>query len=54
MLFPFLLVSVAIGLISLFAVHASAPHEPWWHRLACVVPLSLVAGGALAWAASLG
>ena len=43
------LISVMIGLIALFVVHPSAPQEPWGHRLACVIPLSVIAGTILAW-----
>ena len=50
-----MLVNAAIlsGDIALTAgiVHPSAPREPWLHRLACVVPLSAIAGTVLALAA---
>jgi hypothetical protein len=53
-MFEFLLISFAFAAVALFVVHPSAPTEPWWHRLACVVPLSLIAGAVLIWASSLG
>lgn len=37
--------------MAVWLVHPSAPREPWWHRLACVVPLSLLAGTVLTWTA---
>jgi hypothetical protein len=46
-----LVLAVLIGAMALWVVHPSAPREPWWHRLACVVPLSLIAGTVLTWAA---
>ena len=46
------ILSVAIGALALAIVHPSAPSEPWLHRLACVVPLSAIAGTVLALAAS--
>jgi hypothetical protein len=38
------LFAVLIGAVALYGVHPSAPREPWWHRLVCVVPLSLLVG----------
>jgi hypothetical protein len=38
------LLAVLIGAVVLYAVHPSAPDEPWWHRLGCVVPLTLLVG----------
>ena len=46
------ILSVAIGVLAVAIVHPSAPREPWPHRLACVVPLSAIAGTVLALAAS--
>jgi hypothetical protein len=46
--------AILIALICIAVVHPSAPQEPWAHRLARVVPLSLIAGAVLTWAASLG
>lgn len=43
-----LVISVLVGALSIWLVHPSAPHEPWGHRLACVVPLSLIVGLVLA------
>jgi hypothetical protein len=39
-----LVLAVLIGAVTLYAAHPSAPREPWWHRLVCVVPLSLLVG----------
>lgn len=39
-----LLFAVLIGAVALYSTHPSAPREPWWHRLACVVPLALLVG----------
>ena len=47
-----LLLSAMIGVLAGWIVHPSAPQEPWWHRLACLVPLSLIAGTVLTVAAS--
>ena len=41
----------AIGALTVAIVQPSAPREPWRHRLACVVPLSAIAGTVLALAA---
>ena len=46
------LLSVVIGAMAVALVHASAPREPWLHRLICVVPLSAIAGTVLALAAA--
>jgi uncharacterized membrane protein YraQ (UPF0718 family) len=46
-----LVLAVLIGAVAVYTVRPSAPEEPWGHRLACVVPLSLIAGIVLAWAA---
>ena len=46
--------SLMIGAMAVALVHASAPQEPWPHRLARVVPLSLIAGTVLALAAAAG
>jgi hypothetical protein len=43
--------SGAIGALTVAIVQPSAPREPWLHRLACVVPLSAIAGTVLALAA---
>lgn len=43
--------SGGIGALTAGIVHPSAPREPWLHRLACVVPLSAIAGTVLALAA---
>jgi len=43
-----LLLALAFGAMAAFAVHPSAPDEPWWHRLVCLVPLSLIVGAVLA------
>lgn len=42
------IVTVLIALIAGYSVHPSAPEESWGHRLACLVPLSLIAGFLLA------
>ena len=47
MLLQILVLAVLIGLVSVAVVHPSAPQEPWPHRLARVVPLSLIAGAVL-------
>jgi hypothetical protein len=39
-----LLISALFGAMAVWLVHPSAPREPWWHRLACVIPLSLLVG----------
>jgi uncharacterized membrane protein YraQ (UPF0718 family) len=39
-----LVVSVLIGALTTYLVRPSAPQESWAHRLACVVPLALIAG----------
>jgi hypothetical protein len=46
---PFL--SGATGALTGAIVRPSAPRGPWLHRLACVVPLSAIAGTVLALAA---
>lgn len=43
-----LLITVLFAALEIWLVHPSAPREPWWHRLACVVPLSLIVGFVLA------
>jgi hypothetical protein len=48
LLFHTILLAVLIGAVCLAVVHPSAPREPWWHRLVCVVPLSLLVGFVLA------
>jgi hypothetical protein len=42
------LFAVLIGAVALYSAHPSAPREPWWHRLVCVGPLSLLVGVVLA------
>ena len=46
------LTALGIGVLAVCVVHPSAPGEPWLHRLACVVPLSVIAGTVLAWASA--
>lgn len=46
------LVAVLIGAVTVYAAHPSAPREPWWHRLVCVVPLALLVGVVLSAASS--
>jgi hypothetical protein len=36
------LLAVLVGTVTLYAARPSAPREPWWHRLVCVAPLSLL------------
>jgi hypothetical protein len=45
------ILSEGIGALTVAIVQPSAPREPWLHRLACVVPLSAIAGTVLALAA---
>jgi hypothetical protein len=47
-----LLIAAGIGLIAGYAVRPSAPEESWGHALACLVPLSLIAGFVLTVAGS--
>jgi hypothetical protein len=48
LVFHAVLMAVLVGALALWIGHPSAPREPWWHRLACVVPLSLIVGTVLA------
>ena len=41
-------ISVLFGAVTVYAAYPSAPEESWGHRLACVVPLSLIVGFLLA------
>jgi hypothetical protein len=43
-----LVIGFLVAVIALFVVHPSDPNEPWGHRLACVIPLSLLVGVVLA------
>jgi hypothetical protein len=52
MLFNAVLISVLFAITALFVVYPSDPQESWAHRLACVIPLSAIAGTVLALAAS--
>jgi hypothetical protein len=42
------MLALAFGSVAACVVHPSGPDEPWAHRLACLVPLSLIVGAVLA------